>query len=113
MISVPGTYYKITAQQKKECAVTAVYQVSGITLCTILWARISVLPFSWMSKEEMVLWFHEAKPFTKTSEALICVNYPVSSGDVNCVAFGLLEREVGCVMPQVRCEDLQLLAARS
>lgn len=80
-----------------------IQSVSGITLWKIVRARISIPTFSWMGKEEMVLWFHEAKPLTKTSEALICVNYRVNSGDVNCLVFGLLEREVGCVMPQVRC----------
>lgn len=89
------------------CSHHCVQSVSDITLWTTAWARISILTFSRMGEREIVLQFHEAKPFTETSEALICANYLGNSVDVNCVVFGLLEGEVGCVMPQVGCSDLQ------
>lgn len=77
-----------------------VLSVSGVILCKVVWARISIFTFPWMGKEEVMLWFHEAKPFPETSKPLICFNYPVNSGDVNCAVFDLFEREVACVMPK-------------
>jgi len=74
LFSVPSKYDKITTQHDKECSSQCVQSVSGITLWTTVWARISILTLLWMGKEEMVLWFYEAKPFTKTAKALICVN---------------------------------------
>lgn len=96
VFSVPGKY-KITAQQETVYSKHYVLSVSGVILWKVVWARIFTFP--WVGKEEMMLWFHEAKPCLKTSKTLICFNYPVNSGDVNCAVFDLLEWEVACVMP--------------